>query len=218
MKFSSDLDNSIYKHVFDASSSVFIKPKGFFVDYREKDLFFDKDKISSSFGSDIKDEAAIDGLVKNSSSSIQKDASELNLMMRFIYKQLISDDFSYGDDTPIKYVVEDLFRHNGASAEMAFINMASSKIYISDSDVIEKFFALTVSIDDELIRNIINPIILMFSSSRDESAAEGALILLEKYGKSNDDLLLAEKIRDFDYAYLNDYKRDVINSLKEKAK
>lgn len=218
MKISANFNDFVYKAKLDSSPSYFPKNDTPFIGYLEKKIFFDKNNTSSSFGSESNDELIDDGLSGSSSNTTSKDSEEIGLMMSFIYKQLISEDFSYGDDPSLKYVVEELFVSKGITAEMAFINMSSEKIYISKSNIIEKFFALIVSIDEKLIHRLIKPIILMFASSKDESAAEGALILLEKYGKTKDDLALAETIRDFDYGYLNDYKDNVIKYLIEKSK
>ena len=94
---------------------------------------------------------------------------------------LVSEDFGYGDTPELKYVVENIFRRSKSEAQMAFINMATRRVYTSDSDIIEKFFALLMSLEEHDIDNIALPIIQMFLSHKDVSAAEGALSLLDKY-------------------------------------
>ncbi|HBU7568051.1 TPA: hypothetical protein MC761_004687 [Enterobacter cloacae] len=146
-----------------------------------------------------------------------EDSYELDKIMSFVYTMLVSEDFGYGDTPELKYVVENIFRRSKSEAQMAFINMATRRVYTSDSDIIEKFFALLMSLEEHDIDNIALPIIQMFLSHKDVSAAEGALSLLDKYGKDRDALDVAKQIRDFEYDFLNDYKEKVIYNLKKYA-
>lgn len=146
-----------------------------------------------------------------------EDSYELDKIMSFVYTMLVSEDFGYGDTPELKYVVENIFRRSKSEAQMAFINMATRRVYTSDSDIIEKFFALLMSLEEHDIDNIALPIIQMFLSHKDVSAAEGALSLLDKYGKDRDALDVAKQIRDFEYDFLNDYKEKVICNLKKYA-
>jgi len=142
---------------------------------------------------------------------------DLDRIMSFVYEMLLSEDFGYGDTPELKYVVENIFRKSKSKAQMSFINMATRKVYISDSDTIEKFFALLMSLEESDIENIALTLIQMFLSHQDISAAEGALSLLDKYGKDADALDIAKKIRDFDYDFLNEYKDKVISNLTQYA-
>jgi len=218
MKMSDYIDKMKYEFKKDSAAAYFSSKLVPVFNHKEIDFKYNFDKTSSSFGNEINDIKSLSESTNTSLNAAKSDEGEINLIVNFIYKQLISEDFSYGDDPSVRYVSEEFFMKNGASAEMAFINMSSEKIYTSDSSVIEKFFALLMAIDEELIKKIVKPIILMFSSSAEESSAEGALILLEKFGRTEDDLNMALRIRDFDYEYLNDYKREVISSIEEKIK
>lgn len=150
----------------------------------------------------------------NSTAEVKsKKNDDLDSIMSFVYKMLLSEDFGYGDTPELKYVVENIFRKNKSEAQMAFINMATRKVFTSESDIIEKFFALLMSLEESDIENIALTVVQMFLSHQDISAAEGALSLLDKYGKDKDALDIAQKIRNFDYDFLNDYKEKVINNL-----
>lgn len=142
MKISANFNDFIYKAKLDSSQSYLPKSDIPFMGYFEKKVFFDKNNTSSSFGNESKDEIITDGLSGNPSNTIPKDSEEISMIMSFIHKQLISEDFSYGDDPSLKYVVEELLVSKGITAEMAFINMSSEKIYISKSNIIEKFLLL----------------------------------------------------------------------------
>ncbi|EOV6158226.1 TPA: hypothetical protein ACSW2U_005512 [Enterobacter roggenkampii] len=147
-----------------------------------------------------------------------KNADDLEKIMSFVYKMLLTEDFGYGDNPQLKYVVENIFRKSKSEAQMSFINMATRKVYVSDSVTIEKFFALLMSLDESDIEDIVLTIIQMFLSHKDISAAEGALSLLDKYGKDRDALEIAKQIRKFDYGFLNEYKEKVISNLKQHIK
>ncbi|EMJ0104202.1 hypothetical protein P9477_13960 [Enterobacter mori] len=147
-----------------------------------------------------------------------KNADDLDKIMSFVYKMLVAEDFGYGDTPELKYVVENIFRKNKSKAEMSFINMATRKVYVSDGDTIEKFFALLMSLEESDIEGIVLTIIQMFLSHDDISAAEGALSLLDKYGKDEVALGIAYKIRRFDYDFLNEYKQKVISNLEQYLK
>ncbi|WP_270222409.1 hypothetical protein [Kosakonia cowanii] len=153
-------------------------------------------------------------LAENSARETKSSSpNDLDTIMSFVYKMLVSEDFGYGDTPELKYVVENIFRKDKAKAQMSFINMATRKVYPSEGEVIEKFFALLMSLEESDIENIALTIIQMFLSHEDISAAEGALSLLDKFGKDQDALEIARKIRSFDYDFLNEYKQKVISNL-----
>ncbi|WP_375700609.1 hypothetical protein [Klebsiella pneumoniae] len=67
------------------------------------------------------------------------ESDDLDGIMRFVYNMLVSEDFGYGDTPELKYVVENIFSKNKSQGQMSFINMATRKVFISDSNTIEKF-------------------------------------------------------------------------------
>ncbi len=146
------------------------------------------------------------------------ESDDLDGIMRFVYNMLVSEDFGYGDTPELKYVVENIFSKNKSQGQMSFINMATRKVFISDSNTIEKFFALLMSLEESDIEDIALTIITMFSSHKDVCACEGALSLLDKFGKDEDALKIARNIRDFEYSFLNEYKGKVITNLMQYVK
>ncbi|EIW8530638.1 hypothetical protein L1D04_03525 [Klebsiella pneumoniae] len=146
------------------------------------------------------------------------ESDDLDGIMRFVYNMLVSEDFGYGDTPELKYVVENIFSKNKSQGQMSFINMATRKVFISDSNTIEKFFALLMSLEESDIEGIALTIITMFSSHKDVCACEGALSLLDKFGKDEDALKIARNIRDFEYSFLNEYKGKVITNLMQYVK
>lgn len=146
------------------------------------------------------------------------ESDDLDGIMRFVYNMLVSEDFGYGDTPELKYVVENVFSKNKSQGQMSFINMATRKVFISDSNTIEKFFALLMSLEESDIEGIALTIITMFSSHKDVCACEGALSLLDKFGKDEDALKIARNIRDFEYSFLNEYKGKVITNLMQYVK
>lgn len=146
-------------------------------------------------------------------NSVDDDSVDLKPIMDFVYNRLVYEDFGYGDTPELKYVVENIFSKNKERAQMAFINMATKKVFRADYQIIEKFFALLMSLDENYVDEFAMAIILSFLSHEDQSAAEGALTMLDKYGRDQDAYEVALKIRDFDYRFLNDYKAKVIENL-----
>jgi len=214
-------DNELKEYLVNENTSSYFsianKKNLSIFNFKHKELLLSESLSSSVNEVDFSDDASSKKIINNNQKYYNKHSFSLEIIIKFIYNQIVTCDFSYGDDPSLKYVVEDIFRKNGSQAEMAFINMATTKVFVSTPDVIEKFFALLVSLDEELMVNIINPIVLMFFSHKEEAASEGALILLEKYGKNEVDLAIARNIRDFDYEYLNEYKNDVIKYLEGKV-
>ncbi|MEV9555303.1 hypothetical protein AB0214_17850 [Klebsiella quasipneumoniae] len=146
------------------------------------------------------------------------ESDDLDDIMLFVYNMLVSEDFGYGDTPELKYVVENIFSKNKSQGQMSFINMATRKVFISDSNTIEKFFALLMSLEESDIEDIALIIITMFLSHKDVCAGEGALSLLDKFGKDRDALEIARNIRDFEYDFLNEYKEKVISNLMQYVK
>jgi len=146
-------------------------------------------------------------------NSVDDDSVDLKPIMDFVYNRLIYEDFGYGDTPELKYVVENIFSKNKERAQMAFINMATKKVFRADYQIIEKFFALLMSLDENYVDEFAMAIILSFLSHEDQSAAEGALTMLDKYGRDRDAYEVSLKIRSFDYHFLNVYKAKVIENL-----
>ncbi|HHR3292195.1 TPA: hypothetical protein ACS4NL_003904 [Klebsiella oxytoca] len=146
------------------------------------------------------------------------ESDESDKIISFVYNMLVSEDFGYGDTPELKYVVENIFSKNKTQGQISFINMATRKVYTSNSSTIEKFFALLMSLEESDIENIALTIVTMFLSHKDVSAAEGALSLLDKFGKDSDALEIARNIRDFEYSFLNEYKEKVISNLMQYVK
>ena len=110
--------------------------------------------------------------------------------------------------------MEKLFKDDHSTAFMLMINMASNRVFSSESDVIEKYFALVSSLERAVAEEIYMTIVLSFLSHKESCAAEGSLLLLEKFGRGETAYSNALKIRDFEYEYLNKYKQDVISYLR----
>lgn len=139
---------------------------------------------------------------------------DIELIKDFLYSQLKQDDFTYGDVPPLKFSVENLFKEDESMAFMVMINMASNHVYSSEADVIERFFALVSSLERSVAEKIYMTIVLSFLSHKESCAAEGSLLLLEKFGRGKTAYANALLIRDFEHDYLNKYKQDVISYLR----
>lgn len=151
---------------------------------------------------------------RNSEVKSESRAHSIELIGDFLYDQLIQEDFTYGDVPSLKFSIEKLFKDDHSTAFMLMINMASNRVFSSESDVIEKYFALVSSLERAVAEEIYMTIVLSFLSHKESCAAEGSLLLLEKFGRGETAYSNALKIRDFEYEYLNKYKQDVISYLR----
>ncbi|MBJ9182762.1 hypothetical protein [Citrobacter freundii] len=139
---------------------------------------------------------------------------DIELIKDFLYSQLKQEDFTYGDVPSLKFSVENLFKEDESMAFMVMINMASNHVFSSEADVIEIFFALVSSLERSVAEKIYMTIVLIFLSHKESCAAEGSLLLLEKFGRGETAYANALLIRDFEHDYLNKYKQDVISYLR----
>ncbi|MEO3988177.1 hypothetical protein [Plesiomonas shigelloides] len=197
------------KNFGDIANSVSINSIEFTSNFSASPRFYAFSTISDSLNYS-RDADNIDAKPVRKSNT---ESLDLKSIMDFVFNRLIHEDFGYGDTPELKYVVEGIFKKDKNKAQMAFINMLSMKVFASDHYVIEKFFALLMSMDDSYINDIAMVIVTVFSAHADQSAAEGALAMLDKFGSDVNALNVARNIRDFDYQFLNDYKRVVIKNL-----
>ncbi|EJL87997.1 hypothetical protein [Pantoea sp. GM01] len=210
-----------YKTVFLSESSSGLNSS--IVDAGKNSFFFEKllseSKVFSEVVNDIKintnqTSSPIGSVFLNHNDGLERAIDTIVLKkQKMILTLLKSDDYVEGEITKTQLYFESMFAENPIVFRDVFQKTWLELFRKKNANELRKFICIASCLDYEALRDRADAIILAASVYEDKYVNEAALRAAEAWGDSQLALYL-EGIRDFGIAWLDDYKRSVIDYLR----